>query len=102
MEQMHMSKIHQESKQVHIHCAVNDQRNIRNALHLAMISPREEEHVELARLLVEKGQVDPMGSVRQSGVVHSYAGPVEAFRYLIHQDEFLVDPEERNRSGRTI
>lgn len=73
-----------------------------NALHLAMISPREEEHVELARLLVEKGQVDPMGSVRQSGVVHSYAGPVEAFRYLIHQDEFLVDPEERNRSGRTI
>ncbi|KAH2710086.1 hypothetical protein KXV24_009266 [Aspergillus fumigatus] len=73
-----------------------------NALHLAMISPREEEHVELARLLVEKGQVDPMGSVRQTGVVHSYAGPVEAFRYLIHQDEFLVDPEERNRSGRTI
>lgn len=102
MEQMHMSKIHQESKQVHIHCAVNDQRNIRNALHLAMISPREEEHVELARLLVEKGQVDPMGSVRQTGVVHSYAGAVEAFRYLIHQDEFLVDPEERNRSGRTI
>lgn len=97
-----MSKIHQESKQVHIHCAVNDQRNIRNALHLAMISPREEEHVELARLLVEKGQVDPMGSVRQTGVVHSYAGAVEAFRYLIHQDEFLVDPEERNRSGRTI
>ncbi|KAH1275116.1 hypothetical protein KXW28_002216 [Aspergillus fumigatus] len=73
-----------------------------NALHLAMISPREEEHVELARLLVEKGQVDPMGSVRQTGVVHSYAGAVEAFRYLIHQDEFLVDPEERNRSGRTI
>ncbi|PKX88939.1 uncharacterized protein P174DRAFT_471363 [Aspergillus novofumigatus IBT 16806] len=73
-----------------------------NALHLAMVSPREEEHLELARLLVEKGQVDPMGSVRESGVIHSYAGPVEAFRYLIHQDEFFVDLEERNRGGRTI
>ncbi|KAF4157464.1 hypothetical protein CNMCM6069_005558 [Aspergillus lentulus] len=74
----------------------------RNALHLAMVSPREEEHLELARLLVEKGQVDPMGSVRESGVIHSYAGPVEAFKYLIHQDEFFVDLEERNRGGRTI
>jgi hypothetical protein len=73
-----------------------------NALHLAMISPREEEHLELARLLVEKGQVDPMGSVRESGVIHSYAGPVDAFRYLIHQDEFFVDLEERNSGGRTI
>ncbi|KAF4167420.1 hypothetical protein CNMCM6936_005036 [Aspergillus lentulus] len=74
----------------------------RNALHLAMVSPREEEHLELARLLVEKGQVDPMGSVRESGVIHSYAGPVEAFKYLIHQDEFFVNLEERNRGGRTI
>ncbi|GFG10290.1 putative ankyrin repeat protein RF_0381 [Aspergillus udagawae] len=74
----------------------------RNALHLAMISPREEEHLELARLLVEKGQVDPMGSVREFGLIHSYAGPVDAFRYLIHQDEFLVDLEERNRGGKTI
>ncbi|GIJ92664.1 hypothetical protein Asppvi_001942 [Aspergillus pseudoviridinutans] len=73
-----------------------------NALHFAMISPREEEHLELARLLVEKGQVDPMGSARDSGVIHSYAGPVDAFRYLIHQDEFFVDLEERNHGGRTI
>ncbi|EAW25703.1 uncharacterized protein NFIA_045220 [Aspergillus fischeri NRRL 181] len=102
MEQTQMSKIHQESKQVHIHCAVNDQRDVRNALHLAMISPREEEHIELARLLVEKGQVDPMGSVQETGVIHSYAGPVEAFSYLIHQDEFFVDLEERNHGGRTI
>ncbi|RHZ67886.1 hypothetical protein CDV55_107918 [Aspergillus turcosus] len=73
-----------------------------NALHLAMISPREEEHLQLARLLVERGQVDPIGSAPEFGIVHSYAGPVEAFRYLIHQDEFFVDLEERNRSGRTI
>jgi hypothetical protein len=68
-----------------------------------MWSPREDKHLELARLFIDRGQVDPvMISGSQYGIIHSYSGPPETFEYVINQEKFFVGPEERNKSGKTI
>ncbi|KAL4733711.1 ankyrin repeat-containing domain protein [Aspergillus similis] len=73
-----------------------------NALEYAMTSGHEETYYELARLFVYRGQVDPMKQGSRASILHSYDGPPEAFRYLILQDQFSIDPEERNSQGKTI
>ncbi|KAE8381609.1 ankyrin repeat-containing domain protein [Aspergillus bertholletiae] len=73
-----------------------------NALEYAMSSSPEDKHYDLARLFVDRGQVDPMKQGSRTSVIHSYCGPPEVFRYLVLQDQFLVDPEDRNQLGKTI
>lgn len=67
-----------------------------------MGSPREDKHLELARLFIDRGQVDPMASGSQYGIIHAYHGPPETFEYMIKQHTFCIGPEERNKQGKTI
>jgi hypothetical protein len=67
-----------------------------------MSSGHEEKYYELARLFVDRGQVDPMKQGSRTSILHSYYGPPEAFRYLLLQDQFSIDPEERSAQGKTI
>jgi hypothetical protein len=61
-----------------------------------------EKYYELARLFVYRGQVDPMKQGSRANILHSYDGPPEAFGYLLLQDQFSIDPEERDAQGKTI
>lgn len=67
-----------------------------------MSCPHEEKHIELARLFVEIAQIDPMSAGSPWGILHSYLGSLDAFQYLIHQDHFMIFPQQRNTSGRTV
>lgn len=68
-----------------------------------MWSPREDKHLELARLFIDRGQVDPVTiSGSKYGIIHSYSGPPETFEYMINQEKFFVGLEERNKNGNTI
>ncbi|OJJ50782.1 hypothetical protein ASPZODRAFT_11633 [Penicilliopsis zonata CBS 506.65] len=55
-----------------------------NPLHYAMWNPRHETHIDLARLFVQKGEVDPTQSYIFNGIIHSYQGSAETFRFLVH------------------
>ncbi|PYI09345.1 ankyrin [Aspergillus sclerotiicarbonarius CBS 121057] len=73
-----------------------------NAFQYAMTSPMPMNHLALARLFIQQAQIDPMTSGSQRGLIHAYHGPSEVFKYLLHQEQFHIDPNERNNKGKAI
>jgi hypothetical protein len=102
--QMQMLKQYVESMCAFTHFPMHlVTKRFRSAFQYAMWSPREDKHLELARLFIDWGQVDPVTiSGSQYGIIHSYSGPPETFDYMINQEKFFVGQEERNESGKTI
>ncbi|KUJ20113.1 uncharacterized protein LY89DRAFT_779964 [Mollisia scopiformis] len=63
---------------------------------------RPRDTLETLRILVESGQCDPMAKTlpadyySEQTALHGCVGPIEAFTYLLGQDKFYIDLEERD------
>jgi hypothetical protein len=71
---------------------------------------RMDDCLETVRILVEEGQCDPMGTTcsgddwwaKGSSPLHMFTGPMETFKYLLTQEEFMVDLDTRSHDDLSV
>ena len=51
-------------------------------------------HIDILRLMVIEGQYDPMEEANHTSIMHSLEGSPLLYRWLLDQDEFLIDFEQ--------
>ena len=60
-------------------------------------------HIDILRLVVNEGQYDPMEQAHETSVMHSFDGSPIVYRWLLDQEEFIIDFEQTlPRMDRTI
>lgn len=59
-------------------------------------------HVDILRIMINEGQYDPMEDADNTSVMHSFDGSPAVYRWLLGQEDFLIDFEQTAFDGRTI
>lgn len=59
-------------------------------------------HIDIMRIMVIDGQYDPMEGNHGASVMHGFKGSPEVYRWLLAQEEFLIDFEQRTNRHMTI
>lgn len=59
-------------------------------------------HVEILRIMINEGQYDPMEDANGTSVMHSFDGSPAVYRWLLGQEDFLIDFEQTAYNSRTI
>lgn len=59
-------------------------------------------HVDILRIMINEGQYDPMEDADNTSVMHSFDGSPAVYRWLLGQEDFLIDFEQTTFDGRTI
>ena len=60
--------------------------------HREVSSP--EAHIDILRLMVKEGGYDPMEQASDTSVMHSFSGSPRVYRWLLDQEEFIIDYEQ--------
>ena len=55
-------------------------------------------HIDILRLMVKEGQYDPMEQANGTSVMHSFGGSPTVYRWLLDQEEFMIDFEQPSKT----
>lgn len=61
-----------------------------------------EAHLDILRIMINEGKYDPMEEAKFTSVMHHFDGSPTVYRWLLDQEEFLIDYEERCHGWATI
>lgn len=59
-------------------------------------------HLDILRIMINEGQYDPMEDANETSVMHSFEGSPAVYRWLLGQEDFLIDFEQTAFNARTI
>lgn len=59
-------------------------------------------HVDILRIMINEGQYDPMEDANDTSVMHTFDGSPAVYRWLLDQEDYLIDFEQTAFNRRTI
>ncbi|KAM0798555.1 hypothetical protein BDR22DRAFT_891172 [Usnea florida] len=59
-------------------------------------------HIDILRLMIHEGQYDPMEDSIYGGVMHNFEGPSIVYEWLLDQEKFFIDFDQKSPIGLTI